>query len=510
MCLKTGSGRQEYNILSGVRGVRAAAYIRVSTEEQAEQGISIPAQKSRLASFCQAQGWDIYDFYIDDGYSGKDLERPAISRLMEDAELKRFSTVLVLKLDRLSRRQKDILYLLEDIFEPNGIGFKSATESFDTTTPFGKAALGMMAVFAQLERETIVERVKLAKKESARQGRFMGGPPPYGYRVNSADKALEKDETPAQTVYWIYEQYLTGKRGYQHIADRLEESGVPGPTNMRWNRSCIRKILTNPVYAGFIMHQGTLYPGKHEHIIEPEKWHEVQAIIRDRGSIRASSANHTGLLSGIIWCGECGARMRAKNVWQNYPCTDPKKVISYYVCYSQDGSAPHMVRSPGCKCGYRHTDEVDGAVTRELYSYSFNQELILQVVEEAITKSSDKNSAKRALDKVNKEIAWVWKRIERWYDAFEKGTLDPEELADRIIDLRERKLKLQNQISELESRLKEEDACQARSEEVQALFNNFPLIWEEATPIERREIVVNLVKSVVIYQNHCVKVQFNI
>lgn len=490
--------------------MRAAAYIRVSTDEQAEQGISIPAQKSRLSAYCQAQGWDIYDFYIDDGYSGKDLERPEISRLMEDAELKRFNTVLVLKLDRLSRRQKDTLYLLEDIFEPNNIGFKSATEPFDTTTPFGKAALGMMAVFAQLERETIVERVKLAKKESARQGRFMGGPAPFGYRHDPGGKTLQIDEIPAQTVKWIYEQYLKGGGGYQYIADKLEESGVPGPTNMRWNRSCIRKILINPVYAGFIMHQGTLYPGKHNHIIEPEKWHGVQAVIRDRGSIRASSAAHTGLLSGIIWCGECGARMRAKNVWQNYPRTDPKKVISYYVCYSQDGSAPHMVRSPGCKCGYRHTDEVEGAVTRELYSYSFNRELIRQAVEEEMTKSADKNSVKRALDKANKEIARVRKRIERWYDAFEKGTLDTEELADRIIDLRESKLKLQNQISELESRLKEEDARQANAEEVPALFNNFPLIWEEATYIERREIVVNLVKSVNVYQNDCVKVQFNI
>lgn len=140
--------------------VRAAIYVRVSTEEQAEHGISIPAQKSRLISYCKTQGWEIYDFFIDSGYSGKNLERPAMQRLIEDARNRKFNTALVLKLDRLSRRQKDVLCLLEDIFEPNNIGFKSATESFDTTTPFGKAALGMMAVFTQLERETIIERIR--------------------------------------------------------------------------------------------------------------------------------------------------------------------------------------------------------------------------------------------------------------------------------------------------------------------------------------------------------------
>lgn len=204
---------------------------------------------------------------------------------------------------------------------------------------------GMMAVFAQLERETIVERVKLAKKESARQGRFMGGPAPYGYRYDNSSKTLQVNEIPAQTVKWIYEQYLKSGRGYQRIAEKLEESGVPGPTGIRWTKNCVRKILTNPIYAGLVGHKVTLYPGKHEPIIEPEKWHEVQSLIRDRGAARAATAVHTGLLSGIIWCAECGARMRVKN-WQNYPCTDPKKVIRYYVCYKKRSNIDLLIGYP--------------------------------------------------------------------------------------------------------------------------------------------------------------------
>lgn len=489
--------------------VMAAAYIRVSTDEQADHGISIPAQKSRLIAYCQAQGWELYHFFIDDGYSGKDLDRPAVKRLLGEAAEKKFDAVVVLKLDRLSRRQKDVLYLLEDVFEPLKIGFKSVTETFDTTTPFGKAALGMMAVFAQLERETIVERVKLAKKESARQGRFMGGPAPFGYLYNSEKKCLEIDEIAAPTIKWIYEGYLNQRHGYQGTAEELERQGVPGPTNLRWNKTYIRKILTNPVYAGLVGHQGSLYPGKHPHIIQPGKWHEAQALIRERGSIRTAAAVNSGFLSGIIWCGQCGARMRVKNVWQNYPRTQPKKVIRYYVCYSQDGSARHMVREPGCKCGYKHADELEKIVARELKGASFDQYLLHQAAEEGLAKKTDKNAAAQILQQAAKDLSTVDRKLERWYGAFEKGAVDADELAVKVKHLRERKGYLQTRLSQLESKQKEEAQSKINVEELLALLHDFPAIWEAATPGERREMVVNLVKAVRVYQNNKVQVEFN-
>jgi site-specific DNA recombinase len=488
-----------------------AAYIRVSTDEQAEQGISIPAQKSRLLAYCQSQGWEVYDFYVDDGFSGKDVERPAIQRLIEDAGAKKFNNVLVLKLDRLSRRQKDVLMLLEDIFEPNGVGFKSVTESFDTTTPFGKAALGMMAVFAQLERETIVERVRMAKKESARQGRFMGGPAPYGYRYNPGAKRLEIDELQAQTVRWIYGRYLAGKQGYGYIAEELERSGVPGPTDDRWNKTCVRKILTNPVYAGMVNHKDNLYQGKHEAIINLEKWYEVQALIHNRGTVRAAAAVHTGLLSGIIWCGECGARMRVKNVWQNYPCLAPKKVIKYYVCYSQDKAGnKQMVRNPNCKCGYKHADEIENKVIGELYRYCYDAALIRQAVEETLAATADKKALIKGINQARKDFAAIEKKLEKWYDAFEKGALEPDELVERVKELRARKSFLQKQMLDMENRLKEENERQTNGEELMELLQNFPLIWEKASENERREIVVNTVKGVKIYSDDRVQVEFNL
>lgn len=488
-----------------------ACYIRVSTDEQAEQGISIPAQKSRLMAYCQARGWEVYDFYVDDGYSGKDLNRPAMQRLIDDAAAKKFNNVLVLKLDRLSRRQKDILLLLEDIFEPAGAGFKSVTESFDTTTPFGKAALGMMAVFAQLERETIVERVRLAKKESARQGRFMGGPPPFGYRYNFETKRLEIDELQAKTVRYIYDRYLTGESGYQYIAEELERTGVPGPTDERWNKTSVRKILTNPVYAGFVSHQNNLYNGKHDSIITRERWQEAQTLISNRGAIRAATAVHSGLLSGIIWCGECGARMRVKNVWQNYPNINPKRIIRYYVCYSQDKAGnDHMIKDPNCRCGYKHTDVIEGQVIQELYRYSYDQRLLRQTIDETLATTIDKKGFIRGINQARKDLTAIDRKLERWYEAFEKGALDPDQLMDRVKGLREKKTYLQEQITEMETRLKDENERQTNAEEMMAILRDFPRIWESATPGERREIVVNTIKTVKVYANNRVEVDFNL
>jgi site-specific DNA recombinase len=234
--------------------VLAAIYTRVSTDEQAEHGISLDAQKSRLIAYCQAQGWEIYDFYIDDGYSGKDLERPQIKRIIEDAQAEKFNAIVVIKLDRLSRRQKDVLYLLEDIFEKHNVGFKSATEPFDTTTAFGKAAIGMMAVFAQLERETIVERVRMAKKEAARQGRFGGGSAPYGYTYNIATKKLEVNDMQAEVVKMIYDIYNSGK-GFQLTADTLNKKGIAGPLSPTWHRDIKKRFCVTRFTQ-------VLFPGK--------------------------------------------------------------------------------------------------------------------------------------------------------------------------------------------------------------------------------------------------------
>lgn len=477
--------------------VIAAGYLRVSTEEQAEQGISIPAQKNRILSYFAAQGWELYDFYIDDGFSGKDLNRPNIQRLINDAKKQKFKAIVVIKLDRLSRRQKDVLYLLEDVFDANHIGFKSVLEPFDTTTPFGKAAIGMMAVFAQLERETIIERVKDAKRESAKQGRFMGGRAPYGYKHIPGSKTVEINDLEAPIIRFIFDAYMN-RHGYQNIADQLNTLGTPPPaTAAQWQRSTIRAIVNNPFYAGLIRHKDTLYDGKHQPIISREHFYDIQ----NRKKAQFTSKSTTGLLTGIIYCSECGARMRLKSVWKNP--RNPVEKISYYVCYSQDKSSQTMIRDIHCHSGYKRANELDDTVIKCLFQYMYNECLLKEISNDLL--KNNMLPKQDAAVQIKKELENINAKKNKWYNAFENDLLTYDEFSDRIKKLHDRRNYLEKQlkISEANSQ-----TPAIEKTEVINLLKNFRKIWGFADPMEQRQIITNLIDSVRVSKNNEIEILF--
>lgn len=162
--------------------MKTAIYVRVSTLEQAEGGYSIDEQIDTLTKYCEIKKWSVEKIYKDGGYSGSNTDRPGMKRLIQDAKRKKFDSVLVYKLDRLSRSQKDTLYLIEDVFNAYNIAFMSLQENFDTSSAFGKAMIGILAVFAQLEREQIKERMSMGKRGRAKAGKAMSWSiVPFGY-----------------------------------------------------------------------------------------------------------------------------------------------------------------------------------------------------------------------------------------------------------------------------------------------------------------------------------------
>ncbi|GBG54982.1 integrase [Sporomusaceae bacterium FL31] len=483
---------------------QVAAYARVSTDEQAEQGISIPSQKSRLLAYIQSQGWDLYDFYIDDGYSGKDLNRPDIKRLISDVKEGKLKAVVVIKLDRLSRRQKDVLYLLEDVLEPSAVGFKSVSEPFDTTTPFGKAAIGMMAVFAQLERETIVERVKDAKKEAAQQGRFMGGPIPYGYNHNPATKSVSIDAAEATIVRFIFEQYRTSCRGYQYIADLLNERRTPPPgTAGNWQRSTIKAMLHNPFYAGFIQHKGNLHNGKHSAIISAQEYFDAQGLQTSRNTYNSDSKSC--LLTGLVYCTECGAKMRLKKVWKNP--RNPIEKVAYYVCYSQDGSSREMIKDITCRSGYKRAVELEAAVIEQLMNYSSNTTL-LEEVSAQVMKSTDHALATKALSQLKKEVDGIQKKVDKWYDAFENNLISAADFTSRVKNLRERKTYLETQILSYTDNITTATIKATTRQELIKDLSNFKNSWDKASPEERHSILSNMISSVHVSKENEIEIIF--
>ena len=288
---------------------KVAIYVRVSTAKQEEEGYSIEEQKDKLSSYCNIKDWNIYEIYTDGGFSGSNTKRPALEQLIKDAKKKLFDTVLVYKLDRLSRSQKDTLYLIEDVFLENKIDFVSLLENFDTSTPFGKAMIGLLSVFAQLEREQIKERMQLGKLGRAKSGKsMMWARTSYGYDYHRETGTVTINPVQSLAIKFIFEQYLSG-RSITKLRDDLNDKY---PKEIDWNYRAVRMILANPVYCGYNQYKGQVYPGNHEPIITEEDFNKTQEELKIRQRTATEKFNPRPfqakyMLSGIAQCGYCGA-----------------------------------------------------------------------------------------------------------------------------------------------------------------------------------------------------------
>ena len=284
---------------------RAALYIRVSTQEQAQEGYSVGEQKERLIAYCKAQAWMIADIYVDGGYTGSNINRPGMQKLI--AEIDKFDVVLVYKLDRLSRSQRDTLYLIEDVFLPNKVDFVSMQESFDTSSPFGKAMIGLLAVFAQLEREQIKERTRMGRIARAKSGLHHGGGYiPIGYEYEDGKLVVEPYE--AEQVRKIFEWYLAGD-SLKGIQDKLIEGGYTNRYGSYSSWSSVRNILENETYLGRIHFGDVVVDDTHEPLVTAEQFDAAQRLRgKRREQYGASAFQSKHMLTGLLFCGHCGAR----------------------------------------------------------------------------------------------------------------------------------------------------------------------------------------------------------
>lgn len=289
-----------------------AIYIRVSTQEQAKEGYSIDEQKERLEKYAEAHDWIIKNIYSDPGFSGSSLDRPSIQRLIEDVKAGQINKVVVYKLDRLSRSQKDTLYLIEDIFLANNVDFVSMTENFDTGTPLGRAMIGILSVFAQLEREQIKERMGMGREGRAKSGLFHGSTKiPIGYRY--VDGVLTVDPYEARIIRRVFQEFAEGRSVYSITAD-LKNEGVSSSYGL-FSRSTVQYMLKNITYLGKIKHNDQIFEGQHEPIIEQEIFDRCQARFEKARLADAgyNFTHKTELISGLCYCGTCGQKMRVNS-----------------------------------------------------------------------------------------------------------------------------------------------------------------------------------------------------
>jgi site-specific DNA recombinase len=389
--------------------MRAALYLRVSTQEQVDN-YSIEAQRERLEAYCKSKGWTIYDIYVDGGYSGANMDRPALQQMLSD--LPNIDVVVVYRLDRLSRSQRDTLTLIEDYFLKADVDFVSITETLDTSTPFGKAMIGILSVFAQLERETITERMRLGQIKRAEEGlAAMGGDyDPAGYARQDGKLIIKPDEAEhIRTAFDLYEQLLSVTK----VQRELKRLGYPV-----WRFRRYRDILSNKLYCGYVSYAGKYYKGQHEPIISEEQFERVQVLLSRHKGHNAHKAKQS-LFSGLVRCGRCG------EPYVSYHTSKSKYgVYRYYICRAKRFPSEYERKCENKTWNVKKLEEI---VQHELSLITLDKE-----VGRHKTKEVD----------YSKLIKNVDVKIERILTLYADGEIDRSALDRQIEKLNEEKNKL--------------------------------------------------------------------
>lgn len=350
-----------------LRKLRCAIYTRKSSEEGLEQEFnSLHAQREACEAYIASQrseGWVVLrDQYDDGGVSGGTLERPGLKALMQDIEDGLIDVVVVYKIDRLSRSLADFAKLVE-VFDRTGVTFVSVTQQFNTTTSMGRLTLNILLSFAQFEREVTAERIRDKFAASRKKGIWMGGVPPYGYRVEN--RKLIVDEEKAEHIRWIFSRFVEIGSATE-LARQIDQRGLLTPNGNRIDKKYLYRLLNNRAYIGEAVHKGESYPGEHEAILDRVIWDKVHTILQESPHKRAANtrAETPALLKGLIY-GPDGAA---------FSPTHTRKRGKLYRYYVSQSILKHGAGS--CPIGRVTAGEIETAVIDQVRAVFRQPEII--------------------------------------------------------------------------------------------------------------------------------------
>lgn len=482
--------------------VRVGCYIRVSTQEQAKEGYSIGAQTEKLKNYCVARGWIASEIYTDPGYSGAKMERRALQKLISDVKQKRIDLVLVYKLDRLSRSQKDTLYLIEDVFIKNNIDFVSINENFDTSTPFGRAMIGILSVFAQLEREQIKERTKMGRVERAKQGLWRGGGNvPIGYTYLESKNELVIDDYEAMQVREVFDLYANKHYALTKISAIMNEKGYKHKHGDWSYTSTIRKLLANKIYISIMTWEGEEYKGQHQPIISEDLFYTTQKRLNETGWKKGTSAKKspfvaTTLLSGIVFCKNCGGRYYGSGTYRGskkLPCNQ-RDYIHIYMCYSRAKTKKEMIKDPTCKNKNWRAEILDNYITKTILDLNLKDKFNALASQSSAVENT--NEKKQTL---LKRINVLESQISKTLDLLEYDNLPTYKVAERLESLSKEKSALELSLKDLKN--SEENNMNISPSEAKKVIKNASNIFKTGTLEQKRELVQTLIKRIEIMEN---------
>lgn len=421
-----------------------------------------------MISYAKSKDYTEFEYYIDGGYSGKDLNRPAIQRLIEDCKNHKIDAVFVFKLDRISRSQRDTLYLIEEVFNKYDVSFISMRENFDTSSPFGKAMIGVLSVFAQLERETILERTRIGLKKRAEAGLWRGGGKiPFPYRYDRNTGTLVPIPEQVELLHKMISLYISGK-SFNAIGDIV---GM--------DESLVETRILSITNTGKVPYRDEVFDGQHEAVVSDELYEEILRVNKVRS--REKYERHY-LLSGKVYCGHCGAKYRYQK-WG-------KRLIMY--CYSQQKSKPKYIKDPNCKNKRWDTFEVEDAVLEELFKMSLDIDLFKKTFN--IASVNVKNELKARLEEIKKQINNLLNFI--------ASGIAVDETNKKITELEKEKEQIEEKL--LSSDKKEKDNKVSLN-----MITNLKATWFDMDFDEQRRIIEHLIDKVAVNDNE-INIYYNI
>jgi site-specific DNA recombinase len=405
--------------------LRVAIYTRRSTDDE-HQPYTIEAQTQKLHSYVDSQpGWNTVAEFTDNA-SGATTNRPGLQQLLRAARARRFDLILVYRLDRFSRRIRDLAALMDDL-DQVGVAFRSATEPFDTSSPAGRLFVQMLGAFAEFEREIIIDRVVNGMERKAASGAWTNGPRPYGYLVDPTTKHLLPHPDERHIITEIFTTYAIARLGARSIALRLNAHGHRTRNGKPWSGHAILRILGNRLYLGEIAFRNERAIDAHEPLIDPATFDECTRIMNERGEThtKRASANSDYHLTGLITCPSCGAK------YVGTSATGRLRSYRYYTCYRRA-----RYGRIGCEAPRIDADLLDRAVLDALADFYGQTDLITEAITaEYALRAQDADRQTAEIKGLTTQITATNATIDRYLTAFENNTLDERTCGRRVHDL---------------------------------------------------------------------------
>ena len=402
--------------------MRIATYTRISTDED-HQPFSLGAQDERLEAYARTQdGWRIVRRFSDSA-SGATLDRTGLQQALAEAQAGVYELMLVFRVDRLSRNVRQLVQLSEELDRVD-VALRSATEPFDTSSAAGKMMLQMLGVFAEFERTTIVERVVAGMERAASQGRWVMGKVPYGYVRDQDSKLIVPEPVQAVVVRRIFDLYVSGRKGIKSIANILNAEGFATKTGMPFAHPIVHSILNNPIYAGRVRFRGQQFSGLHEAPVDEDTHERAQALLAERSESHALRRGNPSdyILSGVMRCGLCGRAFIGTSA------KGRSALYHYYTC-----STRYRYGTKECCAERLPKDALEEAVIEQMLDVYSDGELIADALAEAnVAEAKSKEEIEERIASIRQQRAGASRALDRYFAAFEEGSLSPSDCQERI------------------------------------------------------------------------------